>query len=160
MPTKSTRKPERRKARADTALLARITVQYASRAAKLPSSRRFAVWARAAAGQAETITIRLVTSREARELNRAYRGKDYATNVLTFTYDAGRSGDIVICPLIVAREAVERGRSLEAHYAHLTVHGVLHLRGLDHETPQEAARMERIEIAILRRFGIANPYLS
>ena len=86
-------------------------------------------------------------------LNKTYRRKNYATNVLTF-----HTGDIVLCHPVIAREAREQGKSTRAHYAHLVVHGVLHLRGYDHEKKREAERMENAEIRILRRLGFGNPY--
>jgi probable rRNA maturation factor len=112
-------------------------------------------WARAASGS--SITLRIVGEREGRRLNRAYRKKKRATNVLTFSYDKTR-GDIVLCHPVIRREARAQGKSVAAHYAHLVVHGCLHLRGYDHEKTRDAARMEAREIAILRRVGIRNPY--
>ncbi|MDR2364885.1 MAG: rRNA maturation RNase YbeY, partial [Zoogloeaceae bacterium] len=105
--------------------------------------------------------LRLVAPQEARELNRAYRGKDYATNVLSFAYDRAPAvcGDLVICPAVVAREAAEQDKTPEAHYAHLTVHGVLHLQGEDHERAETAAAMERRERNILAVLGYPDPYL-
>ena len=93
-------------------------------------------------------------------LNRRYRGRDYATNVLSFTYRKGRPlvGDIAICAPVVAREARAAAIGMEAHYAHLTVHGVLHLQGSDHARPADARRMEKREARILARLGFANPY--
>ena len=87
--------------------------------------------------------------------------RDYATNVLTFVYgDAPLEGDVVVCAPVVAREAREQGKSLEAHYAHLVVHGLLHLQGMDHErSAAEARRMERRERAVLRRLGFGDPYI-
>jgi probable rRNA maturation factor len=99
-----------------------------------------------------------VGAAEARGLNRAFRGKDYATNVLTFAYEQGL-GDIVLCPAVIGREAREQGKTLESHYAHLTVHAVLHLRGFDHERARDAERMERTEIRILKQLGHPNPYV-
>jgi probable rRNA maturation factor len=108
------------------------------------------------------LTLRLVNAAEGRKLNRSFRGRDYATNVLTFVYhDPGAArlmGDLVLCVPVVTREAREQGKSLEAHYAHLTVHGALHLAGMDHERPRAARRMEAHETAILESLGIANPY--
>ncbi|MBS0335485.1 MAG: rRNA maturation RNase YbeY [Proteobacteria bacterium] len=151
MPTKNTRSAS---ARGE----ARVRVQNASRSRRVPASARFRSWVRAAAAGPADVTVRLVGAAEGRRLNLAYRGKDYATNVLTFAYAAG-SGDIVICPSVVAREAAEQGKPLEQHYAHLTVHGVLHMRGYDHDSPADAMRMERAEIRILKRLGHPNPYL-
>ena len=105
--------------------------------------------------------MRYVASAEARRLNRQFRGKDYATNVLSFPYDSARgtlAGDIVICAPVVAREAREQGKSVEAHHAHLLVHGLLHLRGYDHERESDARRMERRERRLLAKFGFPDPY--
>ena len=99
---------------------------------------------------------------EARRLNREYRGRDYATNVLSFPYsDKPLCGDVVICAPVVAREARAQGKDVRAHHAHLLVHGLLHLRGYDHERgPREAARMEARERAILSRLGFPDPYAA
>ena len=104
-----------------------------------------------------TVTLRIVGEREGRRLNFQFRGKDYATNVLSFAYGRGQ-GDVVLCHPVIAREARAQGKSVAAHYAHLVVHGILHLRGYDHEKKRDAERMERREIRILRRLGFANPY--
>jgi probable rRNA maturation factor len=106
---------------------------------------------RAASGGA--LTLRIVDGREARRLNRTFRKKSRATNVLTFD-----TGDVVLCHPVIRREARAQGKSVAAHYAHLVVHGVLHLRGYDHEKKRDAARMEAREIRILRCIGIGNPY--
>src|SRR5690606_21928837 len=98
------------------------------------------------------VTLRIVGAREGRALNRAYRGRDYATNVLSFPYGRG-SGDIVLCHPVVAREARAQKKSVAAHYAHLVVHGLLHLAGHDHAKPAQARRMEREEARRLRRLG-------
>jgi probable rRNA maturation factor len=90
-------------------------------------------------------------------LNSRYRRKNKPTNVLSFPYGNGR-GDIVLCHPVIAREAREQGKTLAAHYAHLVVHGLLHLRGFDHERKADARRMERREIRELRRLGFRNPY--
>ena len=89
-------------------------------------------------------------------LNRKFRRRDQPTNVLSFSY--GREGDVVLCHPVVAREARAQGKSVAAHYAHLVVHGVLHLRGYDHASKAQAAQMEQREIRLLRRFGFGNPY--
>ena len=115
-------------------------------------------WLRHALDGDAEITVRIVDSEEGQSLNRDYRGKDYATNVLTFAYGKD-AGDIVICPAVVAREAAEQGKTLEQHFAHLTVHGILHMRGYDHERAEDAVRMERAETRILKRLGHPNPYL-
>ena len=132
-----------------------VAVQRAVRGA--PSVRRLRGWALAAARAGSEITLRVVGAAEARRLNRAFRRRDYATNVLSFAY-ARRAGDVVLCHPVIAREARAQGKTLAAHYAHLVVHGVLHLHGLDHVRVGDAERMERAEIRILRRFGVADPY--
>lgn len=107
-----------------------------------------------------SLTVRFVGEAEGRELNRHYRGRDYATNVLTFPYDTpGRlEADIVICVPVVRAEARAQRKRLDDHLAHLLVHGVLHAQGHDHEDEEQARRMEAAEVAILRRFRIADPY--
>jgi probable rRNA maturation factor len=140
---------------------ARVAIQRASRAAHIPADRRLRAWARAVLPAKAEVTVRYVAAAEGRRLNRRYRGKDYATNVLSFPYAAGReevSGDLVICAPVVAREAREQGKPCEAHHAHLLVHGLLHLRGYDHESRADARRMERRERAILAKLGFADPY--
>jgi probable rRNA maturation factor len=139
-----------------------LVVQRASRAAHIPADARLRTWARAAVTRRALVTLRYVAEAEARRLNRDFRGKDYATNVLTFIYDnaprGAIAGDVVICAPVVAREARAQGKPLPAHHAHLLVHGLLHLQGYDHERDDEAARMERRERAVLRRLGFADPY--
>jgi probable rRNA maturation factor len=103
------------------------------------------------------VTLRIVGSPEGRKLNKKFRKKNRATNVLSFSYGK-EAGDVVLCHPVVAREAREQGKSVAAHYAHLVVHGVLHLRGYDHDALGRAAKMEQREIRILRRLGFANPY--
>ncbi|HQM87790.1 MAG TPA: rRNA maturation RNase YbeY, partial [Methylotenera sp.] len=107
------------------------------------------------------VTIRIVDEDEGRALNNTYRGKDYATNVLTFpiTETPHLMGDIVMCAPVVATEALAQHKSIEAHYAHLTVHGILHLHGYDHEIAAQAELMESLETAIISKLGYANPYL-
>jgi probable rRNA maturation factor len=104
--------------------------------------------------------VRYVAESEARRLNREFRGRDYATNVLTFIYAAGDAlaGDVVICAPVVAREARAQGKALRAHHAHLLVHGLLHLQGLDHEASAAARRMERREREVLALLGMPDPY--
>ena len=136
-----------------------IAIQRASRARHIPSDRSLRAWARAALARPAHVTVRFVAEAEGRRLNREYRGRDYATNVLTFVYrDAPLAGDVVICAPVVAREARERGLDVRAHHAHLLVHGLLHLRGFDHEDDGEARRMERRERRILAGLGFADPY--
>jgi probable rRNA maturation factor len=132
-----------------------VVVQYAAGRRGVPSPRLLRKWARAAAPS--QVTIRIVGEGEGRRLNRSYRKKNCATNVLAFPYGKSR-GDVVLCHPVVRREAHAQGKTLAAHYAHLVVHGVLHLRGYGHEKKRDAARMEAREIRILRRVGFGNPY--
>jgi probable rRNA maturation factor len=132
--------------------------------AGLPGRADFRRWAKAALKSDVAATLRIVGAEEGLALNRYYRGRDYATNVLTFDYgpdpDSGAcSGDIVLCAPVVAREAEEQDKTLAAHYAHLTVHGLLHLQGYDHETGEkEAIAMEAIESFIMQALGFPDPY--
>ncbi len=137
-----------------------FSLQLASQAADIPSASQFKRWVRAALRVETSLAIRVVDEEEGRQLNASYRGKDYPTNVLTFplTEEPLLMGDIVICAPVVAREAKEQGKALLAHYAHMTVHGVLHLHGYDHEIDAQADLMEAMEIAILHKLGFANPY--
>ena len=137
-----------------------LSVQYACNREGLPLRADFVRWARAALVGGGEITIRLVDPDEGQELNAEYRGKDYATNVLSFPYDTEPvvMGDLVICPSVVAREASEQNKPLAAHYAHLTVHGMLHLQGWDHEEDDAAQEMEDEERKILAALGYPDPY--
>lgn len=140
---------------------AQVQIQRATRATRLPSDLQFRRWAKAAHAGTLDVTVRIVGTREGQELNRRFRGRDYATNVLTFVYEGTASalcGDIVLCAPVVRREALAQGKSLDAHYAHLLVHSILHLSGHDHEDDADAARMERAERLILARLGYADPY--
>jgi len=137
-----------------------LSVQYACNREGLPLRADFLRWARAALTGGGQITIRLVDAEEGRELNREYRGKDYATNVLSFPYETEPlvMGDLVICPAVVAQEAVEQNKALAAHYAHMTVHGMLHLQGWDHEDDDDAQDMENEERILLAALGYPDPY--
>jgi probable rRNA maturation factor len=117
-------------------------------------------WLRAALGQPAHITVRIVGSEEGQALNRDYRQKDYATNVLTFDYEREPVvvADLVLCAPLVAKEALAQGLDLQAHYAHLLVHGALHARGFDHITKAQAKVMEPMESEILLGLGFADPY--
>jgi len=137
-----------------------MKVQRASRAAHIPSDILLRRWAQAALARPAQVTLRYVAEAEGRRLNRQYRGKDYATNVLTFVYqDEPLAGDVVICAPVVAREAKDQRKDVRAHHAHLVVHGLLHLQGMDHErSARAAAAMERRERAILVGLGFDDPY--
>ncbi|MGE5172069.1 MAG: rRNA maturation RNase YbeY [Rudaea sp.] len=137
-----------------------LTAQFDVDATTLPRRPTLRRWAAAALERDAEVTLRFVGAREARTLNRRYRGLDRPTNVLTFVYDDGVSlaGDIVLCAPVIAREARAQRKTLRAHYAHLVIHGMLHLQGYDHQRDDAAAHMEAREIALLRRLGYANPY--
>jgi probable rRNA maturation factor len=144
-----------------------LDMQYASEAPGLPDESSFRRWVEAAlAGQREEaeLVIRLVDEEEGRALNRDYRGKDYATNVLSFPFETPPGvelpilGDVAICGPVVLREAAEQGKPVEAHWAHLTVHGILHLLGYDHQEEAEAEQMEALEREVLAELGFADPY--
>ena len=121
---------------------------------------RVARWIRAALEADAEITVRIVGEQEARALNRDYRARDYATNVLTFDYGSEPVvvADLVLCAPVVEREAKEQQRPLQAHYAHLLVHGTLHAQGWDHERDDDAATMEERESQLLARLGFPDPY--
>ena len=135
--------------------------QNVSEFADIPANAMFKKWAQAALRVESEVTIRIADEHEARALNSQYRGKDYATNVLTFalTEEPYLMGDIIICGPVVASEARAQNKDLMAHFAHLTVHGMLHLSGYDHETEPQAELMEALEVQILAKLGYANPYL-
>ena len=137
-----------------------VAVQYAMATDELPSRQRIRAWAKAAVRTDLQVTFRLVGRREGSALNREFRGKEGATNVLTFPYADGEilSGDIVLCAPVIAQEARAQRKTLAAHYAHLVVHGMLHLQGYDHETAGDADIMESLEAEILARLGYADPY--
>ncbi|MGY8523704.1 rRNA maturation RNase YbeY [Paracidovorax citrulli] len=128
----------------------------------LPSRARLQTWMLSALFADAQLTVRFVDEEEGRSLNRAFRGKDYATNVLTFAYaeseDDPVTADIVLCCPVVEREAQEQRKTLEAHYAHLVVHGALHAQGYEHEDDVDAEEMEAIETETLIALGFANPY--
>ena len=139
-----------------------LAVQYASEAQDLPSEKQFRKWATSALRVDAEIALRIVDEAEGKSLNREYRGKNYATNVLTFclSEEPHLTGDIVLCAPVVICEAREQNKTPEAHFAHLTVHGVLHLHGYDHETGPEAELMESLETQIVTKLGYADPYLG
>jgi len=137
-----------------------LAVQYASESADLPNLAQFRKWARNALRIDAEIAVRIVDEEEGRTLNRDYRGKDYATNVLTFPLaeEPCLMGDIILCAPVVAAEAEAQNKPLHAHYAHLTVHGVLHLHGYDHEIEAQAELMEMLETEIVTKLGYPDPY--
>ena len=146
---KSTPQPTRRR----SSVTVQVAVQVAVTGAPSPSLlRRYAREASRA-----SITLRIVGRAEGRKLNYQFRKRNYPTNVLSFPYGGG-SGDVVLCHPVIRKEAKAQGKSLAAHYAHLVVHGVLHLRGHDHLRKAEAKRMEGVEIRALRRLGFGDPY--
>jgi probable rRNA maturation factor len=160
---------EPRKQRATTTAIASVSLSYGLSRAGLPSIISFRRWVEAALRggrirRASEVSIRIVDAGEGHLLNRDYRGKDYATNVLSFPAGSipGENprllGDIALCAPVVAREAGEQHKHPRDHYAHLTVHGVLHLLGMDHESGSDAERMEALETRILAGLGIADPY--
>ena len=164
-----------------------LSVQYAHKLPPIPSRAQFRRWVSATLipprpleagagdskhrrvgrgeGNSVSVTLRLVEGEEGRALNRDFRGKDYATNVLTFIYGKNEfepkvsmSGDIVLCAPVVETEARQQGKDLLDHYAHLTVHGMLHLQGYDHDSEEEAVIMEAREATILAKLGFSEPY--
>ncbi len=146
-----------------------VHVGYTVPRRNVPAPASFRRWVEAALRSAAfrkpaEVSIRIVGAREGRALNRRYRGKDYATNVLSFPAALPQGltspllGDLVICAPVVMREAREQRKEIRHHYAHLTVHGVLHLLGYDHQNHRDAMRMERLETRILASLGIADPY--
>lgn len=136
--------------------------------AHAPKKHQIRRWAQAALQRDAEVTVRLVGEAEGRELNNTYRGKDYATNVLTFVYGEGEDevavpgapllGDLVLCVPVVVREAAAQGKTVDAHFAHLVVHGMLHLQGWDHEEDDSAEAMEQREREILASLGYPDPY--
>lgn len=143
-----------------------LSVQFADRRLSEQLTRsQIRRWVQAAQFAPAELTIRFVDAEEGRALNRDYRSKDYATNVLTFAYseeddDDLVRADIVLCTDVLLKEAAEQALPLEQHVAHLVVHGILHAQGYDHEDDDEAAEMEQLETEILARLGIPDPYLK
>ena len=144
-----------------------VSVSYAAPRTGVPAATSFRKWVAAALRgriREADLAIRIVGAKEGRALNRHYRGKDYATNVLSFPAELPEGvkmpllGDLVICAPVVAREAKEQHKPAVAHYAHLTVHGVLHLLGWDHDDDKEAEAMEQLEREILAALGLPDPY--
>ncbi len=138
-----------------------LQIQITPEAGRLPADRRqLRRWVSAALAADARLVLRFVGEAEGRSLNRQFRGRNRSTNVLTFDYETGppTSADIVVCMPVVRAEARDQRKTLKAHLAHLVVHGVLHAQGHDHHRDDEADRMEATEVAILKRFGISDPY--
>jgi probable rRNA maturation factor len=137
-----------------------LSVQWMVDATALPRRATLRRWALAALDRDAAVTLRFVATREGRALNQRYRGHDHATNVLTFVYDdeVSLSGDIVLCAPVVRKEARTRKKTLAAHYAHLVIHGMLHLQGYDHERDDDAHRMQGRESALLASLGYPDPH--
>lgn len=140
-----------------------FSVQFGVAATDLPSRQRLRAWAARALLGPVSATLRVVDEAEGMELNLGFRGRAYATNVLTFPYghdeQARLHGDIALCWPVVRREAGEQGKAVPDHCAHLLIHGMLHLQGMDHEEDAQARAMESLETRILAGLGIADPYL-
>jgi len=149
-----------------------LAVQYASSSRLVPKRAQLRRWMSAALKRDARITLRIVDEPEGRKLNKDYRGRDYATNVLTFVYDdmhipislpvaseeSFLSGDVVICAPVVEKEAAEQHKDLLAHYAHLAIHAALHLQGYDHDDEKDAAAMESLETALMLKLRYPDPY--
>ena len=137
-----------------------LAVQYASAAQHLPTRTQLRRWIKIALQRDANITLRLVDEPEGRQLNKNYRGKNYATNVLTFVYSDTElvEGDVVICAPVVEQEATEQRKGILAHYAHLTLHAVLHLQGHGHDNAADAAGMEAWETALMLKLHYPDPY--
>lgn len=151
------------------AMALKVEVQRATAATGLPSTAQLTAWARAAwqaPRRAGEVVVRLTDVDESRRLNHDYRGKDRPTNVLSFPFEPPPQvemthvGDLVLCAPVIAEEAHEQGKSTEAHWAHMVVHGMLHLQGHDHESDAQAAAMERLETEILTGLGYPAPYMD
>ncbi len=147
-------------------MTAEIELQLKTAAVNLPISDDFKQWASAALRDTHknSVVIRLVDSDESRQLNRDYRGVDKPTNVLSFPYEAPAEiadeflGDMIICAPVVEQEARQQNKPLKAHWAHMVVHGMLHLQGYDHQGDEQAEEMERLEGEILATLGFPDPY--
>ncbi len=150
-----------------------IDLQVACTPTKLPTKEQFQLWVDTALAEVSSnpnqgfeLTIRLVNNEESQQLNKQYRGKDKPTNVLSFPFEVPDGielnllGDLIICIEVMKQEAQEQNKALFEHWAHLVIHGCLHLVGFDHISDSEALEMESIEISILKKLGISNPYLE
>ena len=137
-----------------------LSVRYSCKSTDQPTRQQVRQWVRAVEPGAAQIAVCFVAEAEGRELNANYRGKDYPTNVLSFPYETEPVllGDLVLCWPVVEREAAEQGKTVEAHTAHLIIHGVLHLQGWDHESDDDALQMETEEREIMHALGYPDPY--
>jgi probable rRNA maturation factor len=148
---------------------ASVSVTREVRSGWAPPLADFRLWADSVLGRSapkRELSVLLVGERRSRALNARYRGRDRSTNVLSFpapplaTLSGGALGDLVICPAVLRAEARAQHKDVRSHWAHMVVHGLLHLLGYDHERKRDAQRMERREVRVLRRLGVANPYVS
>ncbi len=146
-----------------------LSVQYAVARKDLPAKSSIQRWARAAlkgSRHSVALGVRIVGAKESATLNYRFRRKKYATNVLAFPYEAPPGlasdilGDVVICAAVVRREAAQQNKALRAHWAHMVVHGILHLRGFDHQHARDTGLMEKMEIRLLKELGFASPYTT
>ncbi|MDX1588502.1 MAG: rRNA maturation RNase YbeY [Oleiphilaceae bacterium] len=145
-----------------------VDIQIACEEPLVPPRAQLSLWARTGylCEQPVEVTLRLVSPEESADLNHRYRGKDRPTNVLSFPFEAPPGmtlpllGDLVICADVVAREALAQSKPLAAHWAHMVIHGMLHLQGHDHEEPDQADAMEALEVRLLQTLGLPDPYLS
>ena len=143
-----------------------VDLQIATESTRLPAAADLRNWARRAflGSDPREVTIRIVDARESAGLNSRYRGRDYPTNVLSFPFEPPPGitvpllGDLVICAPVVLREAQEQGKSSRSHWAHMVIHGMLHLQGYDHEDETEAEAMEALEVELLAALNFPNPY--
>jgi probable rRNA maturation factor len=145
----------------------RVNLQLVSKATDIPSAEDFEHWAKSSLQQTQgELTVRIVDRPESQILNRNYRGKDKPTNVLSFPFEAPEHvpsrylGDLVICAPIVTAEAREQGKSVISHWAHMVIHGMLHLQGYDHQTDVQAEEMEQLEQQIMGNLGYPDPYAT
>ncbi|MBK8741537.1 MAG: rRNA maturation RNase YbeY [Betaproteobacteria bacterium] len=171
MPTSGSRLPRPRAGSDAPTPRLRLTVQRAVATAGLPVRSTLRRWLLRALRRDATVTVRFVGAAEGRRLNREFRGKDYATNVLTFVYDAAAApaaargaapltGDIALCVPVLRREARAARKTLRAHCAHLVIHGALHLQGFDHQSAKDARVMEALETRLLAALGYGDPYAT
>lgn len=147
------------KAESKRAIQLSLTIQFAAGSVFYPARQKIRSWVTAAMQEDMKVTVRVVDEDEARILNHRYRGRDCATNVLSFGYQTEPcSGDLILCAPVIESESRDQGKDLEAHYAHLVIHGILHLQGFDHEENTAAKAMEALETSIMETLGYGDPY--